>query len=678
MRARFHVGRPLLLAAVLAGVAFVQPRARSGGWRIAMLPDTQHYSDSAVNIVHFEAQTQWIADHLAREGLEFVTHAGDIVQTGAQGAGMNQVEWDRAMGAMATLDGDLGADPDGLVPYSAVPGNHDFDVVGDKSSWTQFAAHFGPQRYAGRSWFAGASPQGTSFAQRFMAGGREFLALGLEWLPSDGALAWAQSMLDAHPRTPAVLTTHEYLELGVPASRRTSGDTPDASGDNSGESLFRKLVEPNPQLFLVLCGHVHGDGRATSTTALGATVHEVLADYQTDPNGGNGWMKLVELRELTGEIESQTFSPTYVPGATLGADRSLDPTSNFVLPFDLAAHRASLAQRELRRFRAGLGGDASFEVHDTHVGDGGAGVTQPDVAHGALDSLRVDGDADHEQALLRFAGFVGLGPEQVPPGVLVERAILTLSTEGSSSSTLTGARLHRMLVDWSEDSTWDSLGAGVQVGPEASAVVELDLSAQIASKGADSFDVTASVQAWVDGEPNLGWVALANGIDRWGVRSSEWPALAERPMLTVLFSGACRAVTRYCVGAPNSAGAGAVLDHSGSTSVSADDLVLTATGLPPFQPALFFYGPSQTQVPFGDGFLCVAPGARGIFRLNPPLAADGGSAMRAFELDQPPAGAGPGAIEAGSTWNVQLWYRDPANAASGFNLSDALALHFCG
>src|SRR5690606_13203518 len=57
--------------------------------------------------------------------------------------------------------------------------------------------------------------------------------------------------------------------------------------------------------------------------------------------------------------------------------------------------------------------------------------------------------------------------------------------------------------------------------------------------------------------------------------------------------------TSYCVAAPNSVGPGAQLASSGSTSHSANDLVLAVTGAAPGQFGLFFYGPQQIQLAFG-------------------------------------------------------------------------------
>ena len=470
----------------------------------------------------------------------FVTLVGDIVHNGASGSNLNQDQWLRADGAMSLLDGDLNSFPDGLIPYAAVPGNHDYDVVWDKSSANQYLTHFGPHRYAGRSWFLGAAPDQRSMAQLLYGdpdtGCQPYLHLGLEWLPTDEALQWAQSLILANPDLPVVLSTHQYLGVGDPAARSTSGGTEDSGGDNSAESLYRKLVEPFPQVFLVLSGHIFGDGRLTSTTALDQSVHQVLADYQTDPNGGNGWMQLVALRASTAEIELSTFSPTYVAGTTAGADRSVASESNYAVGFDLLDHRGWLQGHNVLHFRQGQ--DGGFGVYwgaqDTHVGDGDNGTTHPAMVYATADNIRIDGDDDNEQGLLRFTNLFGEQGGQIPAGTTIVKAVLTLTTEGTAAHSADGARLHRMTTAWDEFSTYDSLIDGVQLSAEAQATHDADSGGAVVGKGTDSFDVTASLQAWSDGESNLGWVIIANDTDRWEFRSSDWATVVERPMLTVV------------------------------------------------------------------------------------------------------------------------------------------------
>ena len=63
------------------------------------------------------------------------------------------------------------------------------------------------------------------------------------------------------------------------------------------------------------------------------------------------------------------------------------------------------------------------------------------------------------------------------------------------------------------------------------------------------------------------------------------------------------------------AGAGATIGYSGSASISASDLVLEVDGSVPNQFGVFYYGPDQDQVTFGDGLRCVGRARRGPARL---------------------------------------------------------------
>ena len=129
----------------------------------------------------------------------------------------------------------------------------------------------------------------------------------------------------------------------------------------------------------------------------------------------------------------------------------------------------------------------------------------------------------------------------------------------------------------------------------------------------------------------------------------------------------------YCIGAPNTAGGGATLSWSGSTSLRLNNLTLQAQGCPPNKNAIFFYGPNASApVPFYSGFLCMAAG---IVRLPGLLTDAQGLVSYALDLTNPPNPFG--VITAGSTWHFQLWYRDPLGVGGTTNTSDALRVDFC-
>jgi len=133
----------------------------------------------------------------------------------------------------------------------------------------------------------------------------------------------------------------------------------------------------------------------------------------------------------------------------------------------------------------------------------------------------------------------------------------------------------------------------------------------------------------------------------------------------------CGSTATYCIGAANTVGSGAQIGSNAQLSVSANQFELNAVGVPPNKPGLFFYGAGQTSTLFGEGVRCVDGS---LYRL-PVLVTDSlGFALHAVDFSSPPPG---GAITAGSSWNFQLWYRDPAGGPAGFNASDALAATFC-
>lgn len=126
----------------------------------------------------------------------------------------------------------------------------------------------------------------------------------------------------------------------------------------------------------------------------------------------------------------------------------------------------------------------------------------------------------------------------------------------------------------------------------------------------------------------------------------------------------------YCLTSPNSVGSGAVISSSGSPSVSAQDFVIEASGLPANTFALLFVGTGTSSVASFEGTQCVS----NTCRIGPILTS---SASGTLSRDLPDSvytqyGCTPPMV--GSELTFQFVYRD--SIGSGGNWTDALCVMF--
>lgn len=129
--------------------------------------------------------------------------------------------------------------------------------------------------------------------------------------------------------------------------------------------------------------------------------------------------------------------------------------------------------------------------------------------------------------------------------------------------------------------------------------------------------------------------------------------------------------TFFCGSWPNSASPGCMIGFQGTTSVAAQDLTLTASGAPPGNFGLFFWGPFPSDLPFGDGRLCIAPVT---IRVHSPVQIN---AQGVAQVMVDPTTLSTGLI-VGDRPNFQFWFRDPQGpGGSGFNTSNAMRLAMC-
>ena len=267
---------------------------------IIVLPDTQHYARIYPQI--FSNQTKWVVDQFSNLNAVFVSHEGDLVSSGD-----SIFQWENAAESMNILD-------DGGISWEALPGNHDF--YGD-DNLVNYNAYFGVGNFSGKSWFGGAYPSGTNnnnFAL-FSGGGDDYLIFSFQYHPSDLVLAWANETIAQYPDRRVIVATHDYLNL-------------DGERTLEGNHIWNSFVAPHAnQVFLVICGHMHGEVRRTDDVN-GYKVHQLLADYQDRPNGGNGLLRILEFHPVEARIIVKTYSPY------LNSYES-DIDSQFLLDYDM-------------------------------------------------------------------------------------------------------------------------------------------------------------------------------------------------------------------------------------------------------------------------------------------------------------------------------------------------------
>lgn len=369
----------LLLLACRSAIASAEQ-----SFTLAVIPDTQNYIDfrhQKAKGFEFDAadlfiqQMRYVAGRSVTNGgdIAFLAAVGDVWQhqtrtidkdhlTRGIGIEPNPILGRRSKRADEVLNIELPRATEGYriiseagLPFGVAPGNHDYDatwsVIGyppnRQKKWSEisrtvedlgimhiggldnFRSVFGADSdfFRDKPWYIASYNGGSSSAQRFDAGGYEFLHITLEMQPGDAVLQWAESIIAANPGLPTIVTTHDYLST---SGKRLPNPLIDLAriepeNHNSAEQLWRKLIRRHDQIFLVLCGHQHGQSFRIDDNLEGNPVYQILADYQARGQVavqagrkrrvgiGDGWLRLMTFDFATGPatITVKTYSSHY-------------------------------------------------------------------------------------------------------------------------------------------------------------------------------------------------------------------------------------------------------------------------------------------------------------------------------------------------------------------------------
>lgn len=290
------------------------PALAKGSFTIAVLPDTQNYSEKFPQ--HYLAQTKWIVENREKRNIACVLHLGDVTNRNSR------PEWENAQRAMRQLDGH--------VPYFMALGNHDYsDGGGCKDRTTLFNEYFPLAKAKESKHFGGVYDKEPERLENsfhtFEVGGRKFLVISLEFGPRADVVRWANEVAAKHADREAILITHAYMfsdetryDWKKHGKKQTWNphDYPVAKASmddvNDGEELWQKLISKHENFILTLNGHVLNDGlaRLTTQTPKQRDVHQVLVNFQMKPQGGDGWLRLLEFKADGRTVQTYDYSPT--------------------------------------------------------------------------------------------------------------------------------------------------------------------------------------------------------------------------------------------------------------------------------------------------------------------------------------------------------------------------------
>lgn len=254
---------------------------------IAWESDTQYYNEQFFQ--HQTAIHDYVLAQQENQNIQYLIHTGDIVDDYDQ-----PYQWANADPEYARLD-------DAGLPYGVLAGNH--DVGSGLSDYSQFSRFFGQARYESNPWYGESFQDNRGHYDLITAGGIDFVMLYMGWDPQLDAIAWMNEVLAKYPERVAVINLHEFM-----LTTGGLGPVP--------QQILDEVVATNPNVRMVLSGHYHdaftrvdqfdddGDGSPDRD------VYSMLFDYQGLPEGGLGYLRLMQFDNEGQSMRVRTYSPS--------------------------------------------------------------------------------------------------------------------------------------------------------------------------------------------------------------------------------------------------------------------------------------------------------------------------------------------------------------------------------
>lgn len=284
-----------LLFASLAGLAGETTFA------LAVIPDAQQEVLDAKD-TRLADRMQWLVDNREKLNLKLVMQVGDLHNWDTP----NHFQYERSTAAFALLD-------QAKLPYVLTLGNHDTAATKEGGSaapgnvhdnlrtTTTFNTYYPTTRFQA---LQGVFEEGKADNawHSFQAGGLDWLVINLELWARKEAVAWAKTVVEAHPNHNIIVLTHSHLNGGNQIDQRNGG-----YGDNSPQYVYDQLLKPYPNIRLVFSGHAGRHAYRLDHGDKGNAIYQFSQCYHSNETNP---VRLFEIDTQAGRLKTWVYCPS--------------------------------------------------------------------------------------------------------------------------------------------------------------------------------------------------------------------------------------------------------------------------------------------------------------------------------------------------------------------------------
>lgn len=325
-------------------VAAILDYVTNGSDTMIWSTDPQHYTKFDDLNEYYYKIYQYAAEEYVKGNVGYILTTGDLVDD-LPNTSLAIEQWKVADKAMSYVE-EVG------MPNGLVSGNHDVKTfkspdysAGEASvDYSKYLEYFNASRYNDKDWYGGSLNNNISHYDLVTIGNVDFIILFLGYgvEATDETIIWANDVLAKYVHRTAIIATHEYLDATAAKY----------STQSRANLIFEKIVDPNPNVKVVLCGHDDGSLCLERVASDGRTVYEILSDYQfveaedksfyenehyigSVPSCcGDGYIRLMTVNGST--LSSTTYSPVtgrynpYGDRENISIDLGCDSSDRFI------------------------------------------------------------------------------------------------------------------------------------------------------------------------------------------------------------------------------------------------------------------------------------------------------------------------------------------------------------